>query len=112
MENFFKNNGLAILVYITLLAVAYGDVTAKLAKVVKVQESSQSVIAEFIELKSTVKYMDEEVMRARSVLIKLDDLLNQLDKTLVRQEGALTSQGQSINALQEDMEIIKQAVVK
>ena len=112
MENFLRNNGLAIVVYIALLAAAYGDLTAKLSTVKQVQDDSQVLIAEFIELKSTVKYMDEEVMRARSVLIKLDDLLNQLDKTLVRQEGALTSQGQSINALQEDMEIIKQAVVK
>ena len=112
MENFLKTNGLALLVYLTVLAVAYGDVTAKLSKVVKVQENSQAVISEFIELKSTVKYMDEEAIRTRAVLVKLDDLLDQMDRTMVRQEGALTAQGQSVIALREDMEIIKKAVVK
>ena len=112
MENFLRNNGLAIVVYIALLAAAYGDLTARLSTVKQVQDDSQVLIAEFIELKSKVKHMDDEAIRTRAVLIKLDDLLDQLDNTLVRQEGALTAQGQSISALQEDMQIIKKAVVK
>ena len=112
MENFLRNNGLAIVVYIALLAAAYGDLTAKLTTIKQVQDDSQALIGEFIELKSKVKHMDDEAIRTRAVLIKLGDLLGQLDKTLVRQEGALTAQGQSINALQEDMQIIKKAVVK
>ncbi|AUR89759.1 hypothetical protein NVP1132O_23 [Vibrio phage 1.132.O._10N.222.49.F8] len=38
------------------------------------------------------KINGDEVVRNRSVLIRLDDLLRQMDKTLVRHEGALTSQ--------------------
>ena len=112
MENFLRNNGLAIVVYIALLAAAYGDLTAKLTTIKQVQDDAQVLVGEFIELKSKVKHMDDEAIRTRAVLIKLDDLLDQLDKTLVRQEGALTTQAQSISALQKDMEIVKKAVVK
>ena len=105
MENFLRNNGLAIVVYIALLAAAYGDLTAKLTTIKQVQDDSQALIGEFIELKSKVKYMDDEAIRTRAVLINLDNLLDQLDRTLVRQEGAISS-------LQKDMGEIKKAVVK
>ena len=105
MENFLKNNGLAIVVYIALLAAAYGDLTAKLGTVKQVQDDAQVLIGEFIELKSKVKHMDDEAIRTRAVLINLDNLLDQLDRTLVRQEGAISS-------LQKDMGEIKKAVVK
>ena len=112
MENFLRQNGLAIAVYIVLLAVAYGDLTAKLTTVKQVQDDAQKLVPDFIEMKSEVRHMSEEVARTRTVWFRLDETLDKLNTTMVRQEVTLTAQGESIDGLKQDMEIIKKAVVK
>ena len=112
MENFLRQNGLAIVVYIALLAAAYGDLTAKLATVKQVQDEAQKLVPDFIEMKSEVRHMSEEVARTRTVWFRLDETLDKLNTTMVRQEVTLNAQGESIDGLKKDMEIIKKAVVK
>ena len=112
MENFLRQNGLAIVVYIALLAAAYGDLTAKLTTVKQVQDDAQKLVPDFIEMKSEVRHMSEEVARTRTVWFRLDETLDKLNTTMVRQEVTLTAQGESIDGLKQDMEIIKKAVVK
>lgn len=104
MENWLKTNGLALLAYIVLGSVAYGNLDTRVDVLVKDAADRAAYVPQVIELKGEMNHVKLEAQRNRDVWVKLDETLDTLNNTLNRQGGEIT-------ALKDDVDIIKRAVI-
>ncbi len=105
MENFLKQHGLALVIYMVTCAIAYGQISEKITSVRAVQIENSQYVSQFIETRTEVKALKTEVERSRGVWEKLDTTLDQLRLTLIEQRT-------EIAVLKEDVKAIKEAVTE
>ena len=105
MDGWLKNNGLPLVGGLVTSAIAYGVLSSDITTLKKEYDKRGQYIPQVIMLKAKVDYLTDESIRTRVVWDKLDNTLDTLNTTLIVQQG-------EIKNLKEDVNDIKQAVVK
>ena len=105
MDGWSKANIITIVGLLLSGGTAYGVLNSKVQEVYIKQTANAKYIPEFIQVKTELIYLKEESARTRAIWGKLDNTLDALNNTLVRQGG-------EIQALKETVNDIKKAVVE
>ncbi|AUR97273.1 coil containing protein [Vibrio phage 1.238.A._10N.261.52.F10] len=101
----FKQNAMGIASAVIGVAVVYGALSAEVNAMKAEQDKRAVYISQFIQLRSDFRHIENEQERNRAVWGKLDGTLNALNTTL-------SIQGVEISQLKQDVEEIKEAVVR
>lgn len=105
MEGWSKANVITIVTLLLSGGTAYGVMNSKVNEIYIKQTHNAKYIPEFIQVKTELVYLKEESARTRQVWGKLDNTLDSLNNTLIRQGG-------EIQALKETVNDIKKVVVE
>ena len=105
MDGWSKANIITVIGLLISGGTAYGVLNSKVQEVYIKQAQNAKYVTQFIEVKTELTYLKEESSRTRAIWEKLDNTLDALNNTLVRQGG-------EIQALKETVNDIKKAVVE